>query len=85
MTPLAFERLAAFITQRVLAERAGIHREHLAKIERGECHPTPRTAQKIADALECSIEEIFPSYTSGPAPHRPNPTRTADITGRREE
>jgi transcriptional regulator with XRE-family HTH domain len=41
-----------------LAEKAGIDRSHLSLIESGEHHPTKRTVEKIAQALDCTPEEL---------------------------
>jgi transcriptional regulator with XRE-family HTH domain len=32
----------------------------LSRVEKGQRHPTPKTLQKIADALGCTFDEIKP-------------------------
>jgi transcriptional regulator with XRE-family HTH domain len=45
-------------TQFDLSEKAGLDRSHLSLIESGEHHPTKRTVEKIALALDCTPEEL---------------------------
>jgi transcriptional regulator with XRE-family HTH domain len=60
MTPFARRlwelRDAAELTQSQLAERAGLHRQGIAKLELGEREPTWATMQALARALGVSCE-----------------------------
>lgn len=47
------------ISQEKLAERAGIHRTYMGKIERGESNPPLHTISKIAKALKIKISDLF--------------------------
>ncbi|MCL5073502.1 MAG: helix-turn-helix domain-containing protein [Actinobacteria bacterium] len=47
------------ISQEKLAEKAGIHRTYMGKIERGESNPPIHTVEKIAKALKIPISELF--------------------------
>ncbi len=47
------------ISQEKLAEKAGIHRTYMGKIERGESNPPLHTVSKIAKALKVSLSDLF--------------------------
>ncbi len=47
------------MTQNVLAERVGISREHLAKIETGIRHLSIELLFKIADELDTMVRDLF--------------------------
>ncbi|MDD3925819.1 MAG: helix-turn-helix transcriptional regulator [bacterium] len=53
------ERLKLGISQEELAERAGLHRTYIGMIERGEKNITLRNIEKIAKALNISIQDLF--------------------------
>lgn len=64
---LPSHRLAALIrtlrkehgfSQEALAERAGLHRNFISLIERGESQPTIDTLFRLADGLEMSAVEL---------------------------
>jgi transcriptional regulator with XRE-family HTH domain len=50
------------LTQEELAERASVHRSYIANIERGEINPALENIEKIAEALEISIPDLFTNY-----------------------
>lgn len=52
------ERLG--LTQAGVAERAGIHVNYYARIERGEENPSFEVLEKIAKALKVKSSEILP-------------------------
>ena len=53
-------RLSRGLTQRQLAERAGVSAPTVIHIERGVRGPGLVVARKIADALGATIDEAFP-------------------------
>ncbi len=52
------ERLSLGLSQEELAARAGVHRTYVGMIERAEKNITLTNIEKIAKALELSIDEI---------------------------
>ena len=44
-------RLSQNITQKELAERAGVRQSNISRIENGTCSPTVATLQALADGL----------------------------------
>ena len=52
-------RLRAGLTQEELARRAGTSQEALSLLERGGGNPTMKTLERIARALDCSLEITF--------------------------
>jgi transcriptional regulator with XRE-family HTH domain len=68
-------------TRRELATRAGLHEQHLAKVERGDRHRIEAdTILKLADALGCSTDYLL-GRTEEPAPRtkRPRPRKAAPV------
>ncbi len=59
-TPLGVFRFASGISRRELAEKAGISRNGLACLERGEYLPRLSTAKALAEVLGVPIQELFP-------------------------
>jgi transcriptional regulator with XRE-family HTH domain len=53
-------RLRAHLSQDELADRSGLARPTISKIERGETIPSGLSRQKIADALARPVSEVFP-------------------------
>jgi len=46
-----------------VAQRCGIFKSNLSKIEKGQRNPTTDTLEKIAQALQCSVRDFFePEY-----------------------
>ena len=54
-------RLAKKMTQRELAERAGLRQSHISRLERGDPIPTDATARKLAKALGVKPAELDPA------------------------
>ena len=59
MNRVAEYRKRAELTQRVLAERAGVLQPYIARLEAGEFVPSVLLAGKIAKALRATVEELF--------------------------
>lgn len=55
---LRYLRRLKDLTQGQLADQAEIHPQTLSKIERGTLMPSLMVAQRIADALGVSVDEI---------------------------
>lgn len=47
------------LSQEELADRAGLDRSYLGRIERSEQNATLATAQKLADALGSDLDVVF--------------------------
>lgn len=52
-------------SQEKLAERAGLHRTYVADIERGVRNVSLRNLDKIAQALEMTLCELFAGISGG--------------------
>jgi transcriptional regulator with XRE-family HTH domain len=52
-------RARAALSQVALCERAGISRDTLSRVERGEADPTLSVLQKLATALGVSVPDLF--------------------------
>ena len=59
-TALELFRRARGLTRSLLAERAGVHRETVARLEREENAPCLDTARALAAVLEIAAPTIFP-------------------------
>lgn len=57
-------RLALNLRQVDLADLAGLSRVQIVRLEAGESAPGLRTAQRLAAALRCTPEELFPADAS---------------------
>ena len=53
-------RLEKGMTQADIAEKAGLHPNSYAKIERGEATPSLETLEKIAKALSVRSSDLLP-------------------------
>lgn len=49
------------ISQHELARRAGVARNTIGNVERGQYAPRPRTAERIARALDLPLGVVFPA------------------------
>jgi len=65
MTPpnLRACRLARDISQEQLAKLAGVHVGSLCRWERGQRIPTVEQALRLAEILECPVEELWKERT----------------------
>jgi transcriptional regulator with XRE-family HTH domain len=62
-------RAARGISQERLAEVAGLHRNYVGMVERGERNPTLKTLLAIADALDTGLADLFTTIPRRPAHH----------------
>jgi XRE family transcriptional regulator, regulator of sulfur utilization len=53
-------RVDAELTQKELAEQAGVRQADISRIERGAGNPTEATLQRVAQALAARIELVRP-------------------------
>lgn len=53
-------RQKAKLTQSELAEKAGIHTNYYARLERGEVNPSMEIVENIAKALKVKSSDILP-------------------------
>lgn len=56
---LRARRLAKGFSQEGLADRAGLHRNFVGLLERGQRNPTLLTLEAIASALKTSISDLL--------------------------
>lgn len=76
VAPLRLLRVARGLSQASLAERCGLSRATVSRLERGVEKPWPRTAQTIAAELGFARELVFPLQDEGPEPPEPLATTT---------
>ena len=58
--PVRVRRRAQRITQADLAAAAGVSRQTVVSVEKGDYAPSVYLALKIARALESTVEQLFP-------------------------
>lgn len=70
-------REALGLTQEALAERLGIATKNLQRLERGGENPTVLRLQRIAELLQCQVEQLLTgdATDTGPLTARPRPLR----------
>lgn len=64
-------REAQGLSQEALAERAGLHRNYIGLIERGERNASLKALFAIAAALDLSLAELFASLPRSEPAKRP--------------
>ncbi|WP_326568760.1 XRE family transcriptional regulator [Amycolatopsis rhabdoformis] len=78
-------RLAHALSAGTLADRSGVSRAMIGKIERGEAQPTAVLLSRLASALGLTLSELIARAESGPdqhlARHADQPTWTDPVTG----
>ena len=83
-TGLAELRISQGLSRERLAARAGISARTVYNLERGRCSPQAITQAVLARALDCRIEDIFPTNESDPAGKR-GLTKKAEETSHGQE
>lgn len=68
LSPLRKERLMKEMTLYDLQSRTGIDSAKLSLIERGYRHARPDERERIARALKCRVEELFPENAAAHSP-----------------
>jgi DNA-binding XRE family transcriptional regulator len=59
MSGIRLRRYEMGLTQKALAEKAGIAEYTVTAAETGKKLPRPRTAKALADALGCSVADVL--------------------------
>ena len=57
--PIKECRIKKGMTQIELAEKSGVHRTCIARYEKGKLKPSVVSLQRIAAALECSVDDLL--------------------------
>lgn len=57
--PFQEARLKKGLTQRALANKAGVTQSTIFSLENKKTNPTPTTAKKVCEALDVGFDEIF--------------------------
>lgn len=52
-------RSATGLTQAIFSEKVGIESKYLSRIEVGSCYPSLEVLERIADALQVEMKELF--------------------------
>lgn len=63
-------RLAANMTQALVAERMGVDRAYISALERGERNPTAITLWQTAEALGVKVADLFDEIDMEPETRR---------------
>jgi DNA-binding XRE family transcriptional regulator len=58
---LRLHRLAARLDQASLAQRVGVTRQLISKLETGKISPRLDVARRLAEILDADLEALFPS------------------------
>jgi transcriptional regulator with XRE-family HTH domain len=60
-TKLRYERTKAGLQQNELARKAGVSKAHVSRLELGRCGPSPDVLRRLAEALDCPVEDLMPA------------------------
>lgn len=80
-SPLRLRRLILGMTQAELGKAAGVSREGVLNLEAERCRPRPATADRLAQALKCPADVLFPENDKRPAGKRAVVTTPAGGVG----
>lgn len=67
---LRAERVRASVTQREIAERAGVSAKYLSRIELGQVTPSLYVAARVALAVGVSLDSLVGGPIAKPSPRR---------------
>jgi transcriptional regulator with XRE-family HTH domain len=70
-------RMKAELRQEDLADRCGLYRTYLSRIENGTANPTLAMIQALADSLDVPITSLFPRVQGSAESPSPSPARKA--------
>jgi transcriptional regulator with XRE-family HTH domain len=70
-------RAEAGLTQEELAERVGVFRTYMSRIETGEANPTLTAIHAVAGALSVEVQRLFEPLTASPKAVRTRAKRPA--------
>lgn len=59
---IALKRKRKKMSQEALAELTDMHRTYIGAIEQGKYNVTINNLKRIADALNCSLENLFKNF-----------------------
>jgi len=62
---IRYERSVLGISQEELAHRSGLHRTYVSDLERGSRNPSIESIEKLAQALQVSVAELFERAGNG--------------------
>jgi DNA-binding XRE family transcriptional regulator len=77
-TQIADNRRRAGKSQADVAGEVGIGRTHFSQIERGEVLPSVLLARRIAEALDCTIDDLWPQNAGEASDEGKNVGRSPD-------
>lgn len=80
VSPIALLRFVANLSQAELAARAGLSRETVSRLERGE-RPRLDTARAVSRALGVDVATLFPENEEGAPPANGTPSNNAAVAG----
>lgn len=63
--PLRLRRLMLGLTQGEVAQKAGVSLDWISRLERGVERSSLKTRARIAQALDCDVDVIFPRTDAG--------------------
>jgi putative transcriptional regulator len=63
-------RILAGLTQEELAEKTGVHRDTIIRLEGGKQPPRPRTLKNLADVLGVSTQDLTEASENGTSSSR---------------
>ena len=61
-TTIAEYRMKKNMTQQELAEAAGVRRETIGRLEKGQYNPSLKLAMDLAEILNASVYDLFTFY-----------------------
>ncbi|MBI4758178.1 MAG: helix-turn-helix transcriptional regulator [Chloroflexi bacterium] len=69
------------MTQQQLADRVGMHQNHINRLENDRMQPRTKTVDKLASALEVTVEELVNAQVAIPPSVLKDDPELADLLG----